>query len=58
MNEVENEDAIAVTVYYGEGAYEEQAEQVAELFREKYPDAEVMCLEGGQPVYSYIISIE
>lgn len=58
MNEVENEDAIAVTVYYGEGAYEEQAEEVAALFREKYPDAEVMTLEGGQPVYSYIISIE
>ena len=58
MNEVENEDAIAVTVYYGEGAYEEQAEEVAALFAEKYPDAEVMTLPGGQPVYSYIISIE
>ena len=58
LSEVENEDAVAVTVYYGEDADEAQAEEVAALFSEKYPDAEVMVLGGGQPVYSYVISIE
>ncbi len=58
LSEVECEDAVAVTVYYGEDADEAQAEEVAALFSEKYPDAEVMVLGGGQPVYSYVISIE
>lgn len=57
-NYVENEDAVAVTVYYGEDADEDQASDIVEIFSAKYPDAEVMAICGGQPVYSYVISIE
>ncbi len=57
-NFVENEEAVAVTVYYGEDADEDQASDIVEIFQAKYPDAEVMAICGGQPVYSYVISIE
>ncbi len=58
VGNVENDDAFVISVYYGEDADEAQAEEVAAVLSEKYPDAEVMTLCGGQPVYSYIISIE
>ncbi|MBR6651036.1 MAG: DAK2 domain-containing protein [Clostridia bacterium] len=58
VNFVENEEAVAVTVYYGEDADEDQASDIVEIFQAKYPDAEVMAICGGQPVYSYVISIE
>ncbi len=51
-------DATFVTIIYGEGAEEEQAEQVKSVFEKYAPDAEVNLLCGGQPVYSYIISVE
>lgn len=49
-------DASFITVYSGEGA--EEVEEVTACLTEAFPDAEVMAMEGGQPVYSYIISIE
>ena len=51
-------DASIITVLYGEGANEEEANRVAEIMQEKFPGVEIMVLDGGQPVYSYIISIE
>ncbi|MBE6714801.1 MAG: DAK2 domain-containing protein [Ruminococcaceae bacterium] len=51
-------DASLVTILYGEGSNEDEANAVAEILTEKFPGAEIMVLNGGQPVYSYIISIE
>lgn len=48
-----------VTVIYGEDVSEETAEQLATKIQEKYGDRiEVMLVNGGQPVYYYIISAE
>ena len=47
-----------VTVYYGEDVTEADAEQVAAVFRAALPDADVSVLNGGQPVYYYLISAE
>ena len=52
------EDASLVTILYGEGANEDEANHIAEILQEKYPGVELMVLNGGQPVYSYIISVE
>ncbi len=52
------EETSFITIFYGEGVTEEDAEKIATLCREKAPNAEVMLLEGGQPVYYYIISAE
>lgn len=47
-----------ISLFYGEGTDAEQAEKVCARVQELAPDAEVVALEGGQPVYSYIISVE
>ncbi|MDE7260654.1 MAG: DAK2 domain-containing protein [Oscillospiraceae bacterium] len=47
-----------VTLFYGEDVTEEQAQEAEKIFAEKCPDAELSVLQGGQPVYYYIISIE
>ena len=51
------EDGI-ITLFYGEDVKERDAEEVADIIRRKYPDAEVSVVNGGQPVYYYILSVE
>ena len=47
-----------ITIIYGEGADEEQARQVRDIFSVCSGDAEINVLCGGQPVYSYLVSVE
>ena len=47
-----------VTVYYGQDTKKSDAEQVGESIREKYPQLQLEVVRGGQPHYSYIVSIE
>ena len=47
-----------ITIIYGEGADEAQADKVREIFQQASGDAEINVLCGGQPVYSYLISVE
>jgi len=47
-----------VTIIHGEGASAKNAEDLSTFITKKYPHAEVEVYEGGQPLYSYIISVE
>ena len=48
-----------VTLIYGNGASEEDAEELASLLTAKFgSDIEVSVINGGQPVYYFIISVE
>ena len=47
-----------ISLYFGEDVKEEDAQEAGTLFECSCPDAEVMVLSGGQPVYYYIISME
>ena len=47
-----------ITVYYGDGVTQEDAQRAEQRFADACPEAEVSMLPGGQPVYYYIISIE
>ena len=51
-------DPELLTVYYGEDVTESEAENIGAIFEAKFPDAEVAVVNGGQPVYYYMISIE
>ncbi|MCI8329984.1 MAG: DAK2 domain-containing protein [Oscillibacter sp.] len=51
-------NASFISLYSGEDVKEEDAQQAGKLFQTACPDAEVMVLSGGQPVYYYIISME
>ena len=47
-----------ITVYYGEDVAADDAAEAAETIRGCFPDAEVNVVDGGQPVYYYMISVE
>ena len=51
-------DPELITVYYGENVTQDEAEETAAALEDKFPDAEVTVVNGGQPVYYYMISIE
>ena len=51
-------DPELVTVYYGEDVDEQTANETAAALEGGLPDAEVTVVNGGQPVYYYMISIE
>ncbi len=53
------EGEMIVTLYYGAGITEEQAESAAEAISAVCPnDVEVEIQSGGQPLYPYLISVE
>ncbi|MCI7097265.1 MAG: DAK2 domain-containing protein [Clostridiales bacterium] len=47
-----------ITIYYGADVKEKHAQKTADLFAEICPEADVNLLNGGQPVYYYLISAE
>lgn len=48
-----------VTIIFGEGVSEEDAAKVEEKLAKKYDDEiEISIVNGGQPIYYYIISVE
>jgi len=52
------EDEEIITLYYGEGVTQDEAEATREAVAERFPACEVELCPGGQPVYSYILSLE
>ncbi len=51
-------DPELITVYYGENVTQDEAEETAAALEDRFPDAEVTVVNGGQPVYYYMISVE
>lgn len=47
-----------VTLYYGEGVTQDDADMLVAKISEELSDVEVACYYGGQPHYYYIISAE
>ena len=58
VEEIADEDSEIITLYYGEGETQENAQKIADAVEENFPDAEIMVANGGQSVYYYIISVE
>ncbi|WP_373310030.1 DAK2 domain-containing protein [Apilactobacillus zhangqiuensis] len=53
-----DEDSEVVTIIYGEGITQDQADELAEQVESIDDDLEVEVHPGGQPVYPYLISVE
>ncbi len=58
IKSLKNNDHEMITLYYGEGVTEEDAQKLAEKVSEAYPDCDVDFHYGGQPVYYYMVSLE
>lgn len=57
INQLVDEDSEIVTLIYGEGVSEAEANEISEYIIETY-DIEVEVNNGEQPVYSFIIGVE
>ena len=58
IRDVGSENCEIITLYYGEDVSEEEAEELASLLREDWPEQEIEVIPGGQPHYHYIVSVE
>jgi DAK2 domain fusion protein YloV len=52
------EDEELITIYYGEGITEAEAEEIKKMMEEKFDFEEIEIYPGGQPLYPFIISLE
>lgn len=53
-----DENKELITVFYGLGVSEEEAEEIRELIENRCPDQDVEMHNGGQPFYYYFIGVE
>lgn len=58
IRELVSPNSAFATIIFGEGIDEEEAAKVEELFRKENHDLEITVINGGQPVYYYILSVE
>ena len=47
-----------LTIYFGADVTAEDAEDARAVLGEHFPDADISVVDGGQPVYYYMISAE
>jgi DAK2 domain fusion protein YloV len=47
-----------ITIYYGEAVTADEAQELAAVIQDLYPNQEVEVVDGGQPHYYYILSAE
>jgi hypothetical protein len=58
LEKADMDDYELITLYMGGDYPRAEANRVGDLIQDKYPDHEVEMLDGGQPHYQLIISIE
>jgi DAK2 domain fusion protein YloV len=58
LGRAEVEEGQLVTLYYGDPITEEEAEQAAAAVEDAIPGVEIETVDGGQPYYHYVVSIE
>lgn len=47
-----------ITIYYGEDMSDDEASKLARKIEDSYEDLDIDLIDGSQPVYNYIITIE
>lgn len=57
LDKMVDEDSAIATIIIGEGGTQKEAEEISSYISDKY-GVDVEIYEGGQPVYSYLLSVE
>jgi uncharacterized protein len=58
LEEIDAHEYEIITIYYGETVTHDQAEALAAQIEDLYPEQEIEVIDGGQPHYHYILSVE
>lgn len=58
LDSMVDEDSELISIYYGEGVVEEDAQALVDAVTEKFENCDVELYSGNQPVYYYLMSVE
>ncbi|MEE8389759.1 MAG: DAK2 domain-containing protein, partial [Anaerolineae bacterium] len=58
LKEMETAEREIITLYHGESVSESEANTLADLLQQDWPDLEIEVVAGGQPHYHYLLSVE
>jgi DAK2 domain fusion protein YloV len=58
LTRLDLDKAEVVTIYYGADTESAEAEQIGTTIGERHPQLQIEVINGGQPHYGYIISVE
>ena len=58
ISQLVDDDSELISLYYGSEVSEDEANDIAAMLEEEYPDVDVEVNYGGQPIYYYILSVE
>lgn len=58
VRRIAKRSADIITVYFGDSITKEKAQELVNSLSAKYTTAEIMAIDGGQPIYHYLISVE
>ena len=58
LGRVKLDEAEVITIYYGDDTTSAEAEEVGGTLDKQHPQIQVEVVQGGQPYYNYIISVE
>jgi dihydroxyacetone kinase-like predicted kinase len=58
LSEIDMEGKSILTVYYGKDTEPDLAQDISKIIGDKYPELEIGVVDGGQPHYEYIISVD
>lgn len=53
-----DENSELISLYYGADITEEEAENLADLILQEHEEMDIEVQYGGQPIYSYFVSVE
>lgn len=58
LKRVKLDEAEVVTIYYGDDTTADEAQAVGDALDKQHPNLQVEVVQGGQPYYNYIVSVE
>ena len=58
ISEMADDDTELISIYYGSEVEEQTAEELAARLGEAFGGCDIEVQNGGQPIYSYIVSVE
>jgi hypothetical protein len=58
LTKIDLDKAEIITIYYGAGTKEDEAQQLRAAIHQKYAELQIEVVNGAQPNYNYIVSVE
>lgn len=58
VEKIKDDDNEVITLYYGQDVKESEANALVGKLEERFDDCEVVCYNGGQPHYYYMVAVE